>query len=224
MIVLVGASSVAAASEEDLAYDRTGFYVLLGAAIGFENSEDLDDSNELLDDLLDLLIDAAVDNGDLPPGTTGSGKLDIPVMPGVAVAAGYRLNSRVAIEGEFEWAKADVDFDIKLEAPGFEDFTDSSKVGEYSYWLLSANAKLFILTGLIQPFALVGVGVTTQEVDFDGASKEKDTGVGFRFGGGADIYVTQNAAITADFTYVLTEGDVEDNDLMSLNVGVLWRF
>ena len=217
-------ASAVAAYEDDLEYHRSGFYLIGGVALGFENSKDLDNTNDDLDDLLDAIIDIAIDDGDLPPGTTGSGKLDISVMPGVNVAGGYRISPHIAVEAEFEWARANVDLDIKLEAPGFEDASDSSKVAEYSYWLLSANVKFYALTKRFQPFALIGVGVMNQEIDFDDGPEDDETGIGLRFGGGADLYLSLNVALTADFTYVVSEADLEDNDIMSLNVGALWRF
>lgn len=224
VLVLTSASFASAADVDHEDYQRPGFYLLAAAAIGFENSEDLDDANDELDDVLDAFIQFEIDSGNLPIGTTGDGKLDADVMAGVNIAGGYRINPRVAVEGEFEWAKGDIDLEITLRPPGFEDFNDSTKFAEFSYWLLTANAKVFAFTGFIQPFALVGVGVMGQKLEVDGAPDQDDTGAGFRFGGGADVYITRNIAVSTDFTYVLTAGDVKDNDVMSLNAGLLWRF
>lgn len=193
---------------------RTGFYLLGGAAVAFENSNELDDLN----DEIDVVVDALVANGALPNGTRA--KVDLDVLAGFDLAAGYRLTPHVAIEGEFEWAEGDVD--LQLSAPGFT--SQSTKLAKYRYWLLTANSKLYALTGRVQPFALVGVGLMQQQIDVDNFPDNDETGAGFRFGGGIDLYITDGFAIATDFTYVLTAGDVEDNDVMSLNAGVAWRF
>jgi len=221
------ASSLGQALAEDSGdqdYARPGFYLLGGVAIGFENSDDLDDFNKALGEFVDDLIDLSIAAGDLPPGTTGSGKIDVAALPGVNLAGGYRLTPRFAVEGEFEWAQGDIDLDIDLEAPGLGEASDSLKIGEFSYWLLSANAKVFALTGRFQPFALIGIGVMSQEIDFSDDPNDTETGAGFRFGGGADVYITPKIALQADFTYVLSAGDLKDNDVMSLNAGLIWRF
>jgi len=65
----------------DQDYARPGFYVLGGVAVGFENSQDLDDLNKALGPAVDEMIDALIMSGDLPVGTTGSGKFDVATLP-----------------------------------------------------------------------------------------------------------------------------------------------
>jgi hypothetical protein len=123
-------------------------------------------------------------------------------------------------EVHFEWLEG---FDVKTDGL---DFTVDG-------WALTADGKLYPLAGLedrlpllarrFQPFATVGFGYLTFDlpsgVDID------DWDFAARFGGGLDVYVTRNIAISVDATYVLpvTE-DLEDLDYLSVAWGVLFRF
>ena len=60
-------------------YGRVGFYLAGGAAVGIENSDDFDEASDVLQIIMDALIEDEIDDGDLPPGTTGTAKLDIEV-------------------------------------------------------------------------------------------------------------------------------------------------
>jgi opacity protein-like surface antigen len=205
-------------------YARVGYYIVGGAAVAFENSDDLDEAEDLAQLVLDFLIEDAIDDGDLPVGTEGDAELKIEVMPGFHLAGGYRLSPRFAFEGEFEWAKGDLKLKQTLTAPGFESTSATTKLAEYSYLLFGINTKVFALTGRIQPYVMAGVAFMHQELKYKNLPDDDATGAGFRLGGGADLYFTENAAFRADFGYILTAGNLKDNDVMSLNVGVLWRF
>jgi hypothetical protein len=100
-------------------------------------------------------------------------------------------------------------------------------------WALTLDGKLYPLAGLeqklpalarrFQPFATVGFGYL--EVDVPSGVDSDDWDFVARFGGGLDVYVTRNIAISVDATYVLpvTE-DLEDLDYLSVGWGVLFRF
>ena len=90
--------------------------------------------------------------------------------------------------------------------------------------MLSVNGKGYVLTGRIQPFALVGIGVSRGE--FEGSPNDRDTDPAFaaRFGGGVDFYFSNSIAFTVHTAYVLPTGDLDDNAAVSLGVGALLRF
>lgn len=74
---------------------------------------------------------------------------------GIDARAGYRIDPALAAELQFEWlSKANID-------------TSGLDVAELGSWVLTANAKGYILTHLmhdfgvtrVQPFALFGLGL-----------------------------------------------------------------
>ena len=141
---------------------------------------------------------------------------------GFSVYGGYRANPNVALEAEFEMMSgADVKV-LGVEAAQIET------------WAVTGNAKIFLLPGriqppgLIQPFALVGVGVVHAELKLKdkgrfvaGSSAE---GFGARFGGGADCYFTKNIALSVRAAYMFATGDVNEADYFSFGGGLQYRF
>ena len=91
---------------------------------------------------------------------------------------------------------------------------------------ITTDLKGFLLTGRLQPFALVGIGTTIGEVrDSFGAGLEiEEADFVARFGGGLDFYLTESLALTLDASYVLPTGDLADFDYVSLGWGLQYRF
>lgn len=116
---------------------------------------------------------------------------------------GRRSNERIAIEGQFEWLN-----DFVLSGPG-------GGSGSFDTVALSVNAKVFALTGRVQPYALLGMGTlitsgpATSEVGFMG-----------RLGAGVDVWVTEALAISLEAGYVLPSGRTRNFD----HVAVAWSF
>ena len=76
----------------------------------------------------------------------------------------------------------------------------------------------------VEPFLYAGIGLGWVELDAGSAGSIDDTGFIARFGGGFDLYVTESVALQVSSSYVLTTGDLEDLDYVSLVAGVQYRF
>jgi opacity protein-like surface antigen len=142
--------------------------------------------------------------------------IDVDTAIGFDAYAGYRLHPNVALEAEFELLP-----ETDIEASGFGTFA------EIETWTLTGNAVVYVLTGRIQPFALIGLGVMQAEVeDTVGLGVDEDeAGFAVRFGGGVDIYVTENVAVSVGVDYVLPgDDDLEDTDYVSYGGGAMLRF
>jgi hypothetical protein len=173
---------------------------------------------------------------------------------GIGGVVGYRLHRFVSAEVEGEWLLA-FDGDVALTGPSEElpqgqSFLPEIATTEFEIASVTANLKAHLLTGLWQPYLLVGGGMLTVKgevretgrmyetdlVDDEEVPKypnwpgieysQRDTDFAMRFGGGLDVYSfgTDSVVITAGADYVLPFGDVEDFDYVSINVGVLYRF
>jgi opacity protein-like surface antigen len=123
---------------------------------------------------------------------------------------GYRIHPHFSGEVEFEW----------LDGFKIED------TGEIETWIATGNAKGYLLTGSVQPFALLGIGAMR-------ADAEDDLGLGFsdsatdlalRFGVGADLYFSQRFVVDLGVDYVVPTGDVKDLDYVSVGVTLQYRF
>ena len=141
---------------------------------------------------------------------------DVSESLGVHARAGCRSGWGGA-ELHFEWLE------------GFNFKVDGLKA-EIDGWALTLDGKLYPLWALedklpplarrFQPFATVGFGYLT----FD-ALGVGDWDFAARFGGGLDIYVTRNIAISVDATYVLPVSNALDGlEYVSVGWGVLFRF
>ena len=105
------------------------------------------------------------------------------------------------------------------------DIDGLGKIAEIQTWALTGNAKVFVLTGRTQPYALIGIGVLEAELEFVGAGlSQTESGFAVRFGGGLDFYITENVVASAGVDYVLPTGDVEDLDYVSFGAGIQYRF
>ena len=82
---------------------------------------------------------------------------------------------------------------------------------------MAASAK-----GPIQPYALGGVGLLF--ADLGGAVSDSEEGLVTRFGGGLDLYFSENIVATFEGTYVLPFDDVDRFDYVSFTWGFQYRF
>src|SRR5215475_10991610 len=104
------------------------------------------------------------------------GNADIDPALGLNVRAGYRLHPHFAIEGEFEWLS-----EADIQVGGQDVATVESFTG-------TANGKAYLLTGRVQPFALIGIGGMGVRIEGGGGSAS-ESDFAARFGGGVDIYI-----------------------------------
>jgi opacity protein-like surface antigen len=95
-------------------------------------------------------------------------------------------------------------------------------------WTVTGNAKGYLLTGSIQPFALFGVGaMKVKAEDKRGLGLSfSETDLALRFGAGVDFYFSQRIAVDLIADYVYPTDDLRDPRFhyVSVRVGVKYRF
>lgn len=140
--------------------------------------------------------------------------IDTDIGAGFNLYGGYRTHPNFALEAEFEMIPS-----TDLDAFGI-------KFADLEAWAFTGNLKMLALTGKIQPFGVVGVGVFHGKLEDSRGVGIGASGSGFaaRFGGGVDLYSTEKIALSARATYVLPTGDVEGLDYVSFGAGVQYRF
>ena len=144
------------------------------------------------------------------PDTTVTG-VNADSKGGFTGRIGRRFHPHLAAELQFEFAQA--------------NFTSDLGAGDAVLLVTTANLRAPILTGRIQPFALVGLGVIQNTTTFAATGTIiDDFNAVLRAGGGVDVYLTEGFALTADATYVLPTGSLSDSDFLSISGGVLLRF
>ena len=132
-------------------------------------------------------------------------------MLGFNARLGYRLHSLLAIEIMGERIDQ---FDLKQPA--------GTNIG-IETWVGTANAKLYPFEGAVQPYVLGGVGAMHAKTS--GIPNSVDcTDIAYRFGGGLDLYATENWVINVEGSYLLPRESVQDVDYISLGGGVQFRF
>lgn len=136
----------------------------------------------------------------------GTDGLNIGTGVGGDLWAGYRFHPNVAAELQLEYLDR---FDLGPIEGNALTFT--------------GNLKGYLTTGRVQPFAVVGAGVTRAEFKLFGSSAS-ETDFSARFGGGLDCYVTERVSLGAAASYVLTTGSIDGFDYVSLVFGAQYRF
>ena len=144
---------------------------------------------------------------------------------GLNVRAGLRVARWLAIEAEYEWLSG----------------MDPYGISQTSDWAATFNLRLYpltnmILDGRIQPYVLMGVGLSsfrslgdcTNFVPGTGCltwGESRNYGFASRWGAGVDAYITEKIAITVGASYLWSAGTpVEDLNYISISWGVMYRF
>ena len=179
-------------------YGRSGWYAGLGGVFAFE---------DLGGDAAQLGL----------PATTYSPKFEpsFDDSAGVNIRAGYRVTPHFAVEFQYEWLE------------GFDD-NGAKPPLEVDSHLFTLDAKVFALTGRIQPYARAGVGVHIANLEIIDSAFEKpweeSTGFAARFGVGVDYYLTPNWALALEGSYLVSTGDTKHFDYGGLMLGAIYRF
>ena len=120
--------------------------------------------------------------------------------------AGYRGLPNVAVEllGEV--------------LPEFQ--SDGASDGDVDGFAVSANLKLLLPLGRIEPWGALGLGILS--IDSDAQHREDD--FAFRSAAGLDLYLTPHWALYGEVAYMLPAGDVDDYDYATFGGGFLYRF
>jgi len=112
-----------------------------------------------------------------------TGPLDWETALGVDFWVGYRIIPNLAAELEIEYLAGFVPI-----VSGFNPSVDAVD--------FSVNVKAYLLTGRIQPFGLLGIGITDVFMrEFVTDLDMHTTAFSGRFGGGVDMYVTENFSV-----------------------------
>jgi opacity protein-like surface antigen len=133
---------------------------------------------------------------------------------GFNVRGGYRLNEYWAFEGIYEYGDK---FGAHQIVPNGEIQTNS----------FTGNAKLILPLGRFQPYLMAGAGFVNANAnralrrtnwDVDG------TNFAGRFGGGVDLYATENVAIYLDTAYTMPINEIGDLYHFSFGWGAKYVF
>ena len=164
----------------------------------------------------------------LPPATA-----QISDSKGFSARLGYRAMSWLALEVQYEWLDT---FDFSNPALG--------KFAEYKPQTVTANVKLFLPSGWVQPYLLAGAGISFWQLDmlpFPGEIPPvpggQSSGEGFsgRAGLGLNIHLSEHIALNAEATAVLntTTLDPTETDFdqtignlyyVAFSAGLTYRF
>lgn len=136
---------------------------------------------------------------------------------GYNLRVGYRFHEMVAVELLGEQV---IEFDA-------DQGTDRDT------WALMPNLKVFLMEGFCEPYLSVGGGVIGADdgggVGNDGSPRNANSvqdGYGFaaRFGGGIDLYATENIFIEPELAYVLPTGDASTYDYLVVGLSIGYAF
>jgi opacity protein-like surface antigen len=143
-----------------------------------------------------------------------TGGLDIDDAYGFDVWGGYRFVPHVAAEAQLEYLNG---FDASI----FGIDLDGQALA------VTGNVKVFPFANLsdrVEPFLYAGMGVGWFEIDAGPLGDTDEADFIGRFGGGIDLYLSQNVALQVSSSYVLTTGDLDGLDWVSLVAGLQFRF
>ena len=230
--------------EDDDPFDRPGFYVGLSGVY----------QRNVLEGPIEDAIDDEIEDFGIGGGNTvnvSNFRLDIEDSGGLNAMVGYRAASFFAAELEYEWVD---EYDVEVAGTGTvvsgpltgQSIDVSGKAYSIEGHTLTLNTKWIVPFWRIQPYLLVGAGlsvydtdrgeqadtielITDDEIEIDGGTHEALAG---RFGVGIDWYITKNVLINTNYNVVVTTrnfetpsgGNVDDLNYMGFSAGMQYRF
>ncbi len=152
----------------------------------------------------------AVDNADGAGGKLSGGAI---------LSAGFRANRWLSVEVGGEWAHR-FRYD---RGSGPKTCTGTGGASKrYNAWQITAGGRLYFTDSMIQPF-LLGHGGLIQTRDSGGGRSCKSSGFVARLGGGVEVFVTNDIALSLLGAYVLpVTGGARDHDYISIGLGLTW--
>jgi opacity protein-like surface antigen len=131
---------------------------------------------------------------------------------------GWRFFDRLAIEGQFQMLNS-------IEIHSHQDSNGDNRRAKATFMTAMANAKGYLLTERIQPYAMAGVGYGYAELRPSGNNRDdRDQGFAAQFGVGTDFYATDNLGVMTEVAYTLPTGDIDAYDNVAILFGVMLRF
>jgi hypothetical protein len=162
---------------------------------------------------------------------SGAYGIDMKAIDGYEDLSGLDLDKENALGFKVRLgSRSSAHFAAEIEVEYFDKFAfefTGIEVIRNRIFTATANLKPYFLAGRVQPFLVIGGGVTAYKKEDSlggGFLSENDAGAALKAGAGVDIYLTNNTAIVFDGTYVLPVGDAEDLDYLSLGAGLQYKF
>ena len=215
LLILIAASQADAGSPKD--YARSGPYLSLGLNIGSANYAWMKQLDQAAAEAASATLANPSFVGTVPTGYSPTTFL------GAGFSGGYRFAPRWALDFSIDWARSDLWADVVI-ATETQRIRTRLKVEGLETGFASVNARFYILTGRLQPFALAGVGaVMATPIDLAG-NKKNVYGFSSKLGGGFDYYVTRHFAVTGLVSYDFATGDTGESDLFLFNAYLTWRY
>lgn len=187
--------------------------------------------------LLTSLADRVEDTANYEASPLDGVDLDADPSIGFNGEVGYRVRPWISVSAHVEYLA-----DISV-SPGDSNRSSpqsGSTVLKGESWALTADARLFPLSGTVQPFLVVGAGwlwahtddepVVQTSTGDDPMLEPIDSGIGnrngfvARAGGGVDLYLGDSFFLTAEVTYVVPVDRVQDFDYVSVAWGFGYQF
>ncbi|HPG27034.1 MAG TPA: hypothetical protein PLW10_15460 [Myxococcota bacterium] len=163
---------------------------------------------------------------------------DVPAI-GFNAELGYRIHPFVSFAAHVEHlAEISVSVENGGRAGGAGQAGDAVLSGES--WTLTGDLRAYVLTGVVQPYAVLGAGwmwadtddepVVRTGTDPEPALRPISSGIGSRqgfaarAGAGLDVYLNDAFFLNAQATYVVPVGRIRDFDYVSIAWGIGYRF
>lgn len=164
---------------------------------------------------------------------------------GFLTRAGYRCNPRLSFEFQSEWLEVFEGTIAENRVP----MNDTMRTFELELesLVITSNMKGYLLTGRFQPFVLAGFGFMRMENKtnditpaalprpptcspapdtpcFAAQASDRRVELALRFGGGLDFYINRNVVVSAEASYLMPTGKLDNLDYYSFGLGLQYRF
>ncbi len=139
---------------------------------------------------------------------------------------GSHINKHLAMEVEFLYNSG---FEGEATVFGY-GYSAPVIDADVSLWTIFGNLKGYLATGKVQPYGVIGCGLSFAKTDLKASSygaseSESYNDVSIKIGAGIDFYTTNNVAIFFEVAHVIGgTDDLEDMDFSPITLGVMCRY
>ena len=210
-----------AAVEESSSPDRTGLELRLAGTVG----------------VLTNLADRVEESPDYQTSALAGIGLKSEPSIGFNAEVGWRFHPNFSISAHVEHL---AELDVSLKDGGRASAEAGNAVLSGESWALTSDARIYLRTGTVQPFLVLGAGWMWADTDdepilrtgtgTDPILRPIPTGIGTRngfvarSGGGLDVYLGESFFLTAQATYMVPVGRIRDFDYVSIAWGLGYLF
>jgi hypothetical protein len=127
---------------------------------------------------------------------------------GLDARVGYRVHPNLGLEAQYQWAARH-----ELTGGGAQLNVVETNAG-------TGNARIFLLSGPLQPYVLLGVGVVHAALERGDDKLE----AAFRGGGGFQVFFTDHIGAYAELTYLKPFTSLGDFNTVPIAFGGAYRF